>query len=222
MGKNRDLEEYERETRTFEEELVSGPFFLKWIFLAWICFEPFLAITWAGHFWLGDTLYFSLYLIFWALPGAFLAVIFGAMRIAQIIISTFRGLNTIWGILFLLLQFLTAPLAYWIFGWDFAQEYFFDTLTFDFLALTLIVGLSFFPVVLKNRKIWFFPLFLYAFLAPASILVYFYFRELELLGLVSTWRYLGFFGGVLLQVLVCVLSTSLSALRGFSREFFGG
>lgn len=87
MGKNRDLEEYERETRTFEEELVSGPFFLKWIFLAWICFEPFLAITWAGHFWLGDTLYFSLYLIFWALPGAFLAVIFGAMRIAQIIIS---------------------------------------------------------------------------------------------------------------------------------------
>ena len=129
------------------------------------------------------------------MPGAFLAVIFGAMCIAQIIVSTFRGLNTIWGILFLLLQFLTAPLTYWIFGWEFAGWYFFHTLTFDFVALALIVGVSFFPEALKKGKFWFLSLFLYAFLAPASLLVFFYFKELSLVGVSSPWRFLKFFGG---------------------------
>jgi hypothetical protein len=60
MGEKQDRQEYQREKLRFEEELVSGSFFLKWIFLAWICLEPLLAIAFAGYHWLGNSLLFWL------------------------------------------------------------------------------------------------------------------------------------------------------------------
>lgn len=215
-----DEEEYLKETEKFEESLLKGPILFKWSFLTWICLEPLIAIGCAGFYLLGDSFYFYLSILLWAIPGGILALIFGGMRIAQIATLESRGAKLVFQIFFLLSQFLLAPLTYWFLGWNFAQGYFVDTITYDFLTLTLVVGISFLPISLKTRKFWFPPLYLYAYLAPASILVFFHFQGLSLSTSLSPWRYLEFFGGVILQVLLLCFSTSFWALRGFSRQFF--
>ncbi|MCR4428355.1 MAG: hypothetical protein NUV68_03310 [Caldiserica bacterium] len=219
-GLEREEKEYLKETQEFEENLLKGPAFIKLLFFTWFCLEPLIAIGCAGFNWLGDSPYFYFFFVLWALPGGMLALVFGAMRIAQIVTFESGGLKLMLQILFLLSQFLLAPLSYWILGWDFAQGYFVDTITYDFLSLTLVVGISFLPLSLKERKFWFLPLFLYAYLIPAGLLGFFHFQGLSLSGDISFWRYLEFFGGILAQIILLFSSTSGLALRGFSRQFF--
>ncbi len=145
--------------------------------IAFFSLQPLVAIGYASFRFFGDTPGFYFSIIYYILPGGMVALVFGALRVGQATLGFAGKLHTFFGMLFLALQFTAAALQVWITGGGYIGGYFAHTITTDFVSLALIVFAAFVPQGVRMRKWWFFPFFIYAFVVPASALVYYFYLD---------------------------------------------
>lgn len=189
--------------------------------IAFFSLQPLVAIGYAGFRFFGDAPGFYFSIIYYILPGGMVALVFGALRVGQAALRFAGMVRTIFGMVFILLQFTTAALQVWITGSGYIGGYFAHTITTDFVSLALIVSATFVPQAVRMRKWWFFPLFIYAYAVPASALVYYYYMDASVLfpgrGVMEMvyWA-----SGVAVQMTAFALSVDFRSWRDFAGRFF--
>lgn len=189
--------------------------------VAFFSLQPLLAIGYAAFRFFGDTTAFYFSILYYIIPGGMAALVFGALYVGQVVLRFTGRLRTFFGILYLALQFAVAVLQVWVTGGGYIGGYFAHTITSDFVSLALILCATFVPRAIKTRRWWFFPLFIYAYVVPASVLVYFFNLDASA---VNPGRHLTgmvyWSCGVAAQVAAFAFSVDFRTWRDYAGRFF--
>jgi hypothetical protein len=194
---------------------------LALIVISFFSLQPLAAIGYSSFRFFGDSTGFYLSILYYVLPGGMIALVLGALRVAQGMLKFTSRIRTAFGFLFIILQFTAAMIQVWITGASYIGGYFAHTITTDFVALAIIVGLSFAPAAIGRGKIWFFPLYFYSYVLPASLLVrYFYMDAIGLYPDRAMEEMFFWAGGVIVQVATFIISVNFRLWREFAGQFF--